>query len=117
MKLAVVPEGSERWTGMMSASGSATPEFSAVIAGSFHFVIWPRKILAVVSPSSFSLVTPDRLYDSVIGPATVGNSSVAPPWYLEASAAGGATSVPAKSTRFACRSVCPLPDPPELVGG
>ena len=38
-KLAVVPEGSDRWIAMMSASGRVTPEFSAAIAGSFHFVI------------------------------------------------------------------------------
>ena len=50
--------------------------------------------MAVVSPSSLSVLTPERLYDSVIGPATVGKSNVAPPWYFEASAAGGGTSVP-----------------------
>ena len=38
----VVPEPSERRTTVMAASGSATPGFSAAIAGSFHLVILPR---------------------------------------------------------------------------
>ena len=37
-----VPEPSARRTGEIAASGSGTPGFSAVSAGSFHFVILPR---------------------------------------------------------------------------
>ena len=61
MKWYVVPLLSDRWTTWMALLGSATPEFMAVIAESFHFVMWPRKMLASVAPSSCSLLTPDRL--------------------------------------------------------
>ena len=53
MKFFVVPDSSERWQTVMSASGSETPEFCEAIAGSFHFVTLPRKMSAVVAPSSF----------------------------------------------------------------
>ena len=38
----VVPEPSERCATVTSVSGSLTPGFSFAIAGSFHFVIFPR---------------------------------------------------------------------------
>ena len=53
MKSFVVPESSERWTTWMSVLGSLTPELSFAIAGSFHFVILPAKMSAMVAPSSF----------------------------------------------------------------
>ena len=46
----------------MSVAGSLTPGFSFARAGSFHFVILPRKIPASVSPLNFSsAVTPGML--------------------------------------------------------
>src|SRR4029450_694702 len=62
VKLLVVPEPSERWATVMFLSGSVTPELSAAIAGSFHFLMSVWKILARVSGLSCSLSTPDRLY-------------------------------------------------------
>ena len=56
---------------MIAVEGRVAPEFSALIAASSHFVIWPSKIFASVSGESFSF-TPERLYDTVIGAATVG---------------------------------------------
>src|SRR4029077_14113987 len=55
-----VPLLSDRWTTWMALLGSVTPEFCAVIAASFHFVMWPKKMLASVGPSSCSLLPPDR---------------------------------------------------------
>src|SRR4029450_13033608 len=72
VKLLVVPEPSERWATVMFLSGSVTPELSAAIAGSFHFLMSAWKILARVSGLSCSLSTPDRLYETVVGAATVG---------------------------------------------
>ena len=50
----VVPEPSERCTTVMSVAGSVTPGFSFAIAGSFHFVILPRKMSARTGPVNFS---------------------------------------------------------------
>ena len=72
MKLLVVPEASARCTTVMSVLGSVTPGLSAAIAASFHFVICPLKILAIVAALSCSELTPLRLYDTVIGAATIG---------------------------------------------
>ena len=41
MKFCVVPDLSERLTGVIARSGSVTPGLSAAIAGSFHLVILP----------------------------------------------------------------------------
>ena len=49
----VVPDSSERWTTVMSVPGSFRSGFRLVIAGSFHFLILPRKMSAAVAPSSF----------------------------------------------------------------
>jgi hypothetical protein len=46
--LAVVPEPSLRTTGTILRAGSARPGFSALISGSFHWVMTPVKILAIV---------------------------------------------------------------------
>ena len=54
---AVVPEPSERTTGVIGSVGKARPLLSAVIAGSFQLVIWLVKILAIVSPESRRLRT------------------------------------------------------------
>src|ERR1700753_923102 len=60
-KLSVVPDWSLRNTTWMGRSGSAVPALSAVIAGSFHVLMVPLKIFAVVGPSRFSEVTPVTL--------------------------------------------------------
>src|SRR5579871_5528457 len=71
-KFAVVPEESERRAMTTGVLGSLRPGLSAVIAGSFHLVILPWKRSAMTAGSSFRPVTPDRLYDIVIGPITTG---------------------------------------------
>src|SRR5690348_2421953 len=56
VKTFVVPDSSERCTIWMAVEGRLTPGFKAAIAGSFHVLIVPRKILAAVVPSSFKPV-------------------------------------------------------------
>src|SRR3954463_14333792 len=48
----VVPDSSERWTTVMGLSGRGTPGLRFPIAGSFQFLILPRKMSAIVGPSS-----------------------------------------------------------------
>src|SRR5215475_1398607 len=60
VKFDVVPDASARCTIVMSVLGRVTPGLSAAIAGSFHFLTSPWKILAIVSGESCSLVTPLR---------------------------------------------------------
>ena len=58
----VVPDSSERCTTVMLVLGSLTPGFWLVISGSFHFLTLPRKMSAIVGPSSFRpFFTPARL--------------------------------------------------------
>ena len=45
----------------MSLSGSVAPLLLAAIAGSFHFLIVPRKIPATLAESRFSSLMPGRL--------------------------------------------------------
>src|SRR6516164_6492714 len=71
VKLAVVPDESDRCTTVIAVLGSPLLP-SAAMAGSFQVVILREKILAIVGAESFRLLTPDRLYDTVIGPRTVG---------------------------------------------
>src|SRR3954447_6882623 len=61
VKLSVVPDSSERWIVEIADAGSFAPEFWAAIAGSFHLVILPAKILAIVGASSCRLSTPSAL--------------------------------------------------------
>src|SRR6187549_1892107 len=72
VKLSVVPNSSERCTAWIAVDGSLAPLFSAVIAGSFHLVILPEKILASVGASIWRPSTPSRLYTTAIGPITIG---------------------------------------------
>src|SRR5580698_2100194 len=60
-KLSVVPDWSLRNTTWIGRLGNAVPALRAVIAGSFHVLIVPLKIFAVVAPSRFSEVTPSML--------------------------------------------------------
>ena len=111
-KFCVVPELSARRATVIAVLGSFTPGLSAAILASSHFVIVREKIPAIVSAESCRLFTPDRLYDTVIGPATVGKYRYAPPLGLVASAAGYGASVPAQSTTWSMKSWRPLPEPP-----
>jgi hypothetical protein len=52
VKFFVVPDSSERWQIVMLESGSLTSGFWPAIAGSFHFLIFCRKMFAIVGPSS-----------------------------------------------------------------
>ena len=61
MKFSVVPESSERWTTVMSLSGSSRPSFCFWICSSFHFLISPEKTFAMVSASILMPSTPSRL--------------------------------------------------------
>src|ERR1700692_2572566 len=62
VKMAVVPDPSERWAAAIGVVRKGVPGFSALIAGSFHAVIAPEKILPIVSPSNFRpLAMPGRL--------------------------------------------------------
>ena len=48
MKLNVVPDSSERWIVVIAVLGSFTPEFCWAMAGSFHLVMLPLKMSAIV---------------------------------------------------------------------
>src|SRR3954447_1090458 len=62
VKPLVVPDSSERWTTVMLDDGRLTPEFCLAISGSFHFFTFPRKMPAIVGPSSLRPdLTPLRL--------------------------------------------------------
>ncbi len=61
VKLSLVPEESERCTVSMAVDGRLAPEFSALISGSFHLVICPEKILAMVSGFNWRSLTPRTL--------------------------------------------------------
>src|SRR5512147_334916 len=61
VKLSVVPESSERWKAWIFRSGSFAEGLSFLIAGAFHLVILPSKILARVGASRTRLSTPFRL--------------------------------------------------------
>src|SRR6266496_1247524 len=52
VRLYVVPLLSLRWITVMAKSGRVLPLFSCLIAGSFHFLILPRKMPATALPSS-----------------------------------------------------------------
>ena len=54
---AVVPDPSDRTTGLIGSEGNLRPLLSLVIAGSFQLVIWPVKIFAIVSPERRRLRT------------------------------------------------------------
>src|SRR5215831_6946030 len=95
-KFAVVPDESERTARAMGVLGRLTPGLSDLIAGSFQFLILPWKMSAMVFGSSFRpLLTPDRLYDTVIGPTATGKYSTVLPLKLAFSSEGIGESEPA----------------------
>ena len=53
VKLYVVPELSDRYTGVMLRSGRLTPGLSFLIEGEFHFLMKPRYICAITAGLSF----------------------------------------------------------------
>jgi hypothetical protein len=67
VKVSVVPESSERLTGVIAESGSSTPSFCDAMASSFHVVISPAKMPAIVAASRFSVSTPGRLKATATG--------------------------------------------------
>src|SRR4249919_2318518 len=71
-KFDVVPEESERRAMVTVVLGRLTPGLIDLIAGSFHFVILAWKMFAMTGASSFRALTPGRLYETVIGPTTLG---------------------------------------------
>ncbi len=114
MNPSVVPEESERWMIVIEVLGRFWPGLSALIAGSFHLVILPLKMSAMIGPVSFRpLLTPGRLYDTVIAPAATGNWSTGP--FIALNCAGLSDgSLPANATVADSRSVWPAPDPTGL---
>ncbi len=104
-----VPLPSERWTRMMSRAGSVTPGFAATSAGSFHFVIFPRKMPAIASGVSFNpLFTPSALYVTTTAPMTVGKCRILPGAACSCSSVIGPSLAP-KST--VCSVICLIPPP------
>ena len=57
---------------VIAVLGRLTPGLSALIAGSFQVLILPEKMSAMVGADSFRLLTPDRLYETVIGAIRIG---------------------------------------------
>src|SRR3954452_11264038 len=111
VKLLVVPDASVRCTTAIGADGSVAPGLSAAIFGSFHVVICAWKIPASTSGLSWSLSTPLRLNDTVIGAPTVGKYKTSPPLKVALSASLIKLSVPANCTTWLARSVLPAPEP------
>src|SRR5262249_8819218 len=71
-KFLVVPEESERRAMGTGGLGSVTPGVSALIAGSFPFLILPWEKSAMTGADNFRLLTPDSVYETLIGPLTPG---------------------------------------------
>ena len=114
VKTKVVPELSERWTGIMSLSGRVVVGLRAWIAASFHFVIVPRYMFAMTSPVKCRPVgIPGRLYAMVTAPIVSGICSAL--GRFVASVALKGASEPAKSTVFSVNALIPPPLPDGLV--
>ena len=67
MKFSLVPDSSERWTGVMVSSGSVASGLSATMASSFYLVMVPAKMPASVSGARLSSSTPSTLKMIAIG--------------------------------------------------
>src|SRR4051812_31696360 len=66
VKLPVVPDSSERWQTVILSAGSLRFGLAAAIFGSFQVVMVPRKMSAIVAPSSLRPdFAPSRLYETV----------------------------------------------------
>src|ERR1700710_1693041 len=53
VKFAVVPDSSERWHTLICVAGRETPLLSFLISASSQLLTLPRKMSAIVAPSSF----------------------------------------------------------------
>src|SRR5262245_5907201 len=71
-KFCVLPEQAERTAMVIAVLGRLAPGLRDLIAELFQDVILPWKMPAMTVGVSFRLVTPDRLYDIVIGPTMTG---------------------------------------------
>ena len=108
----VVPDSSARCTVWMGRFGRLTPGFSFPISWSFQFFTLPRKMSAVVGPSSFKPVcSPGTLYAIATAPRTTGSSTTLAPLNPLMSEDCSGASESAKFTVFCWRSVIPPPDP------
>src|SRR6266566_4629144 len=106
-KLAVVPDESERTARTTGVLGRVTPGLSALMAGSFHVLILPPKMPATTGADSCSLLTPAKLYESVIGPIRMGKYSTVLPLKVDTSSEGIGESEPANWTTPEARSARP----------
>ena len=104
MKLAVVPDSSERCTGVIFVLGRFTPGLSALMAGSFQVVISPLKIFAVVIRAELQVVDAREVVDDrerrdvvrdldQLAAASFGSAAVA----LGSSVVSNGESLPAKA--------------------
>jgi len=113
----VVPDASLREItriGRAGRAGRALPVLSAAIAGSFHLVMVPLKMLAAVGPSRFSDVTPPRRNPMAIGPKTIGRFHTGAPqrcWARSYSPLLSGESDPPKSVCSDMNSSMPAPEP------
>ncbi len=110
MKPFVVPDASERWTTVIAPPGSLTPGFSRTMAASLQLLILPRKMFAIVAPSSLSPFGAP-LYATVIAPNAIGIWTPVPLFAPARSSAVSAGSVAPKSAVPACHCATPAPDP------
>ena len=112
VRLYVVPLLSERWMTVIARSGRALPLLSFLIAGSFHFLIWPRKMPATTFPLMwmwFGSASP--LY--AIAVAESAHGICAQPLQAASwSGVKGASLAPKSTVRF----VTALMPPPEPIG-
>ena len=67
MKFSVVPDSSDRLTGVMAVPGSSASGLSAAIAASSQVVICWSKMPAIVAGDRFRESTPSRLKVTAIG--------------------------------------------------
>src|ERR1700722_10151072 len=89
VKLAVVPDESERTASVIGVAGSVRSGLSASIAGASQGLIRPSKMPAMTGAERRSLGTSDRWYDSVTGPVTTGKYSTSLPLKLASRAGAG----------------------------
>jgi hypothetical protein len=116
VKLKVVPLESDRKIGVTATAGSFTPGLSLAIAGSFHFLIFPRNMSASSGPVSFRCFgAPERLYGIDV-PASAHGICRQPLHERAWSAVSGASLAPKSTVRFViCWTPPPLPIGPYVI--
>ncbi len=113
-KFSVVPDSSDRLTGVMSRSGSSASGLSSAMAGSFQLVISCAKIPAITSGRRFSVSTPSRLKATAIGDTYRGAWMTSPPQRSSAavsSSSSNAASLPPNTEPPEMNCSRPPPDP------